>query len=46
MFTEKMKGGLGSRKRGRKVICADDTFELRELRTPFSNAENLDSGNT
>ena len=28
-FIEKMKGSLGYRVRGRKIICADDTFELR-----------------
>jgi len=44
-FIEKMKGALGYRVRGRKIICADDTYELREVITPFGNADNLDSGN-
>jgi hypothetical protein len=44
-FIEKMKGALGYRVRGRKIICADDTFELREVITPFGNADNLESGN-
>jgi len=46
MFIEKMKGVLGYRARGRKIICADATFELREVITPFGNADNLDSENT
>ena len=25
-----MRGALGFRAKGRKIICADDTFELRE----------------
>ena len=45
-FIEKMKETLGVRVRGRKIICADDTFELREVRTPYGKAENQDSGNT
>ena len=45
-FIEKMKGALGYRARGRKIICADDTFELREVIAPFGSADNLDSGNT
>ena len=45
-FIEKMKGALGYRARGRKIICADDTFELREVITPFGNADNLGSENT
>jgi hypothetical protein len=32
--------------RGRKIINADDTFELREVITPFGDADNLDSENT
>jgi hypothetical protein len=32
--------------KGRKIISADDTFELREAVAPFGNADNLDSGNT
>ena len=45
-FVEKMKGALGYRARGRKIVCADDKFELREGITPFGNADNLDSENT
>ncbi len=45
-FIEKMKKNLGYRATGRKIISADDTFELRESITPFGNADNLDSGNT
>ena len=44
-FIEKMKATLGYRARGRKLICADDTFELREVIAPFGNADNLDSEN-
>ena len=45
-FIEKMKEALGFRAKGRKIICADDTFELREVLTPYGKANNLDSGNT
>jgi len=45
-FVEKMKGALGSSVRGRKRICPDDTFELREVMTPYGKANNPDSGNT
>ena len=45
-FLEKIKGILGYRARGRKIICADDTFELREAITAFGNADNLNFGNT
>jgi hypothetical protein len=37
-FIEKMKKTLGHRATGKKVISADDTFELREPITPFGNA--------
>jgi hypothetical protein len=30
-----MKEALGFRAKGKKVICADDTFELREVLTPY-----------
>jgi putative transposase len=43
---EKMKRTLGYRAKGRKIICADDTYELREVITPLGNADNLDSENT
>ncbi len=45
-FIEQMKEALGFRAKGRKIICADDTFELREVLAPYGNANNLDSGNT
>jgi len=45
-FIEKIKTELGFRARGRKIIGADDTFELREVITPFGNAANPDSENT
>ena len=45
-FIEKMKESLGFRATGRKVICGDDTFELREAITPYGKANNLDSGKT
>ena len=41
-----MKEALGSRAKDRKIICADDTFELREVLTPYGKADNLDSGIT
>jgi hypothetical protein len=46
MFIDKVKIAHGYEERGRKIICADDTFELREVITPFGNADNLDSENT
>ena len=45
-FIEKMKESLGFKAKGRKIICADDAFELREVITPYGKANNLDSGNT
>ena len=45
-FIEKVKEALGFRAKGRKIICADDTFELREVLTPYGKANDLDSGNT
>jgi len=45
-FVEKMKEALGFRATGRKIICADDTFELREGQTSYGEASDLDSGNT
>jgi hypothetical protein len=41
-----MKESLGYRVRGRKIISADDTFELREVITPYGKGSNLESGNT
>ena len=45
-FIEKMKEALGIRATGRKIICAEDTFELREMPTPYGKVNNLDSANT
>ncbi len=45
-FIEKMKEALGFRAKGRKIICADDSFELREMLTPYGKANSQDSGNT
>ena len=45
-FIEKMKEALGFRAKGRKIICADDLFELRDLMTLYGKAYHLDSGNT
>jgi hypothetical protein len=41
-----MKASLGFRAKGRKIICADETFELREMIAPYGKADKLDSGNT
>jgi hypothetical protein len=46
MFIEKMKQALGLRATGRKIICADDTFEFREALTPYGKAINSNLGNT
>ena len=43
---EEMKKALEYRAKGRKIISADDSFELREAEAPFGNADNLDCGNT
>jgi hypothetical protein len=40
-----MKEALAFRAKGRKIICADDTFELRETITPYVKAYDLNSGN-
>jgi putative transposase len=45
-FIEKMKESLGFRAKGRQMIGADDTYELREEITPYGKANNPDSGNT
>jgi hypothetical protein len=45
-FIKKMKEGLGYRATGRKIICADDTFELREALTPYGKANNPNLRNT
>ena len=41
-FVEKMKESLGFRAVGRRVICADDTFELREGQTSYGQASDLE----
>jgi hypothetical protein len=41
-----MKEALGYRATGRKIICANDTFELREGQTSYGEANDLESGNT
>ena len=45
-FVEKMKEALGYRATGRKIIYANDTFELREGQTSYGESSDLDSGNT
>ena len=45
-LVEKIKESLGFRAKGRKVIHADDSFELREVLTPYGTANNPDLGNT
>ena len=45
-FIKKMKEDLGFRATGRKIICADDTFELREVLAPYGKADNPNLGNT
>ncbi len=42
-FIEKLKKGLGYRAKGRKIVGAEDTFELREAVTLFGNTDNLAS---
>ena len=45
-FIEKLKESLGSKGKGRKIIGADDTFELREMLASYGHTDDLDSGNT
>ena len=45
-FVETMKEALGFRAKGRKIICVDDTFELREVIAPYGKATDQDSGNS
>ena len=45
-FIETMKEALGFRAKGRKIICTDDTFELREVIAPYGKANDQNSGNT
>jgi putative transposase len=44
-FVEKMKEGLGLRAKGRKIIASADSFELREVTTPYGKTSEPDSGN-
>jgi len=37
---------LGSAEKGRKIICADETFELKEEIMPCGNINSLDSRNS
>jgi len=46
MFIEKIKAELGIRGRGKKIFGVDDTYELREVVTPFGDGANPDSENT
>jgi hypothetical protein len=36
-YIEKMKKAFGYKVKGRKIIDADDTFELREAAAPFGD---------
>jgi putative transposase len=45
-FVEKIKESLRFKAKGRKIICADDTFELREGLKPYGRSDNPDFGNT
>jgi REP-associated tyrosine transposase len=45
-FIEKMKESLGFRAKGRKMIGADDIYELREEITLYGKDDNPDSWNT
>ena len=45
-FVEKVGGSLGFRAKGRKIISADDLFELREMQTKHGKAQIPDPDNT
>ena len=45
-FVETMKEALGFRAKGRKIIDADDTFELREVIAPYGKINDQESANT
>ena len=45
-FIETMREILGFRAKGRKIIGADDTFELQEVLPPYGKADHPDFGNT
>ena len=46
LFVEKIKEALRFRAKGRKIICADDAFELREEPAPYGKANSLEFVNT
>jgi len=41
-FVEKIKEALGFRAKGRKIICADDAFELSEEPAAYGKADSLE----
>jgi hypothetical protein len=45
-FIEEMRDALGFRATGRKIFCADDTFELRETITPYGKDSDLGNRGT
>jgi putative transposase len=45
-FIETIKNTLGFRVKGRKIVCAGDTFALREEQASFGDTNNADVGNT
>jgi len=45
-FVEKVKVSLGFRAKGRKIIHDVETFELREVLTPYGKTNGLISENT
>jgi hypothetical protein len=45
-FVEKIKASLGFRAKGRKIVRADDNFELREGLSPYNKSNNPDFRNT
>jgi len=45
-FVATMKEALCFRAKGRKIICADDSFELREVIAPYGKATDQYFGNT
>ena len=45
-FVENMKEAPWYRATGGKIICVNDTFELRQGQTSYGETSDLDSGNT
>ena len=45
-FVENMKEAPGYRATGGKIICVNDSFELRQGQTSYGETSDLDSGNT